>query len=1258
MPNQSSGRNALILPGDLRFSAGGLLTEDLIGANIELVTRDSTANSMRFQGQTAAGADLDFTVYTLGGVPTGIKQVTAIPSTYDEAVLYLTHDQVMHTTGTRQDRTLTGGNGGGFHGYSSGKMIHQSFGSLSGDPTAVDFLGGADATGGAFEVSTVGSHNSGFIDQIRKATIGGTDHDLVGRRTEFGGIVKTILNSPYAVFTGVQINFRDVNDFYLLTDTTTIVNPAGLYWWDATLGTPAYVRLGSGGTQTGAEIVALLEALTGTGKLSGTAIEDDSLGLDQLSPSVILLLDELVNKADRDLQNIPTDLTQAQQSTVRERIGVPDQSWGVQIDTELVPELNQDAISVPRIVLEDSGLTHYLKFLDWTAANLDRVDHLPVGGHIGLRQGVTTRILRVEAVWNTANNRYQVANLNTGILTEASSGTDTQLLLTVSDVEAEVADKADTDLQNIDDDLTLTEQATIRERLGLQLGGFAVLRAPASLTVGTNWTATGATIPGATGDEWVRLHGSFDDQVPETYEFLSSRLRELTDVIVGGTLNTAEREILQFHDGSNFQRILVAKTAANEIVLRHEATSQTLGNLGIWSYSAIAEDADVVAAVVGKADTDLQNIDSDLTAQEKATVRERLSIPSGFATLRSPATLSIATTWTGTGATIPALGGDQWVRIAGNFDNQVPETYEFLSSRLRALGTAVIGGSQPGQPLEVLQFHDGTNFQRVLVSSTTDDEIILRHEVGTQSFGNLAVYSYAGIFGLEDVGGEVLLDGASWNWDTIGPNPGDAGSATVRLDRALTDDDDGLLFSPSIRFTGAPAGSRTPLTSVDAKFVKELTSYHREWPGLSGTVNTGSAILFWGPRDWDLDGNGGSRWNLFYSGSLISTLSAAASIGDTTLTMGTTDGIAAGDAIFLNGETVDVVSVDSSTQLTVVAITATHSNNERVFLHDGRGFFFTQSHASQGSVADIEVLLLGATPAAAGESGQEAGQGLATATSENVTLVLYTREIVGTTPVDPTVTWGDEGYGTQNLGIWKRDEDDVTSTGVLWIATATAYKSADDENWTQTGWVKRSVGVQRQYAETDDPDQQGSSTKTDDSLFQRIRIDDGSWSDWFPIGERAIRDALQWKNLGARKALNTNNDPLIVISNPVDFDVLTEVLVVVEEFSSWPGWAQGTFYNRQEARWTTRSVDVDPYTSDSPATIADSLYCQFVQGEAPVIDDSVTDTGPGNLDDVRFRLQFQRREGAMADEARQVAQIYIFERGADWVWRSVRLFAR
>ena len=54
-------------------------------------------------------------------------------------------------------------------------------------------------------------------------------------------------------------------------------------------------------------------------------------------------------------------------------------SWGFQLDTVIVPELNQDAITDARIVLADSALTHYLEFVDWTQANLDMISHLPVG---------------------------------------------------------------------------------------------------------------------------------------------------------------------------------------------------------------------------------------------------------------------------------------------------------------------------------------------------------------------------------------------------------------------------------------------------------------------------------------------------------------------------------------------------------------------------------------------------------------------------------------------------------------------------------------------------------------------------------------------------------------------------------------------------------------------------------------------------------------------------------------------------------------
>ena len=123
-----------------------------------------------------------------------------------------------------------------------------------------------------------------------------------------------------------------------------------------------------------------------------------------------------------------TATTASRSDHVHESSGVF--SWGFVIDTLIVPELNQDAISTARIVLEDSGLTHYLAFLDWTAANLDMISHLPVGAHIGLRQGSTTRILEVTAEWDSTNERYQVININAEGLLEEASGTATELLLT------------------------------------------------------------------------------------------------------------------------------------------------------------------------------------------------------------------------------------------------------------------------------------------------------------------------------------------------------------------------------------------------------------------------------------------------------------------------------------------------------------------------------------------------------------------------------------------------------------------------------------------------------------------------------------------------------------------------------------------------------------------------------------------------------------------------------------------------------------
>ena len=106
-------------------------------------------------------------------------------------------------------------------------------------------------------------------------------------------------------------------------------------------------------------------------------------------------------------------------------------SWVYTKATRIVPELNQDAISTERVVLEDSGSTpYYLTFLDWAASDLAQVSHLPSGGFIGLRQGTNTRVLEVTAAFDSTNNRYRVVNHNADPLTESANGTATELLLT------------------------------------------------------------------------------------------------------------------------------------------------------------------------------------------------------------------------------------------------------------------------------------------------------------------------------------------------------------------------------------------------------------------------------------------------------------------------------------------------------------------------------------------------------------------------------------------------------------------------------------------------------------------------------------------------------------------------------------------------------------------------------------------------------------------------------------------------------------
>ena len=106
------------------------------------------------------------------------KQVISIPSTYDEEVLYLTHDEITQGS-TASDKTITIGESAGEYGYSDGSALPQAFGSDSGSSPLAYFSGSGEGPNSgitSFTPEFIGSHNRDFIENIRTVEINGTDY--------------------------------------------------------------------------------------------------------------------------------------------------------------------------------------------------------------------------------------------------------------------------------------------------------------------------------------------------------------------------------------------------------------------------------------------------------------------------------------------------------------------------------------------------------------------------------------------------------------------------------------------------------------------------------------------------------------------------------------------------------------------------------------------------------------------------------------------------------------------------------------------------------------------------------------------------------------------------------------------------------------------------------------------------------------------------------------------------------------------------
>ena len=173
------------------------------------------------------------------------KQVSSIPATEDEPVLNLTHDEYSDSA-TADHQTVTLGEAAGLYGYSDGEALQQSFGSITGE-SPVSFITGTGVGSGntitSFTPEIVGSHNRGFVEDIRTMVIDGTDYALGDLDYRYGAFRRPITSGPTITTGSFTYNFKDADGNLYFTDSTTVINEAGLYWWNPDLATPAYELL-------------------------------------------------------------------------------------------------------------------------------------------------------------------------------------------------------------------------------------------------------------------------------------------------------------------------------------------------------------------------------------------------------------------------------------------------------------------------------------------------------------------------------------------------------------------------------------------------------------------------------------------------------------------------------------------------------------------------------------------------------------------------------------------------------------------------------------------------------------------------------------------------------------------------------------------------------------------------------------------------------------------------------------------------------
>ena len=178
------------------------------------------------------------------GTSHGVKRVSQIPTSYDEADLYLTH---AYQRGTASDLTVTPGEANGRYGWSIGEPV-EVLGSLpdSDQPRALVAIFGSAGNNSIERVIFNNAHLASVIDRVE---INGTLYALDAGVSHIFGYPSRVLTTPptglpaSGTFT---VNLRQTGGELYYNDGGTEDVAAGLYYWTGSI----YARLVPGSSDS------------------------------------------------------------------------------------------------------------------------------------------------------------------------------------------------------------------------------------------------------------------------------------------------------------------------------------------------------------------------------------------------------------------------------------------------------------------------------------------------------------------------------------------------------------------------------------------------------------------------------------------------------------------------------------------------------------------------------------------------------------------------------------------------------------------------------------------------------------------------------------------------------------------------------------------------------------------------------------------------------------------------------------------------